>query len=156
MSHTPEIAAPLSGGGFSNFFLRESYQNDAVQFYLRIIGKKYSGFYKCVVPWQNLTRLAILTWCKFCSPFGRAYPDIAAQAMHCGVVVDGEFVIKDGTSCSTPVRTISLRSLEREADHRHTDHGRRCLAAERLSDFKRQETSRLPQPLAVRHRSPRL
>ena len=48
MSHTPEIAAPLSGGGFSNFFLRESYQNDAVQFYLRIIGNKYKGFYKCV------------------------------------------------------------------------------------------------------------
>ncbi|KAI9431520.1 subtilisin-like protein [Lactarius indigo] len=80
-SHTPEIAASISGGGFSNIFPRPDYQDFAVPFYLYIIGNRYNGFY---------------------STEGRGYPDIAAQAFHCGIIVDGEFMHKDGTSCATP------------------------------------------------------
>ncbi|KAH8994235.1 peptidase S8/S53 domain-containing protein [Lactarius akahatsu] len=80
-SYAPEIAASISSGGFSNVFQRPDYQNIAVPFYLHILGDQYNGFYGAE---------------------GRGYPDIAAQAFHCGIVVDGEFMHIDGTSCATP------------------------------------------------------
>src|SRR6266702_1071511 len=43
-----EVAAMLSGGGFSNHFPRESYQDDAVLTFLKHLGSKYNGLYKCV------------------------------------------------------------------------------------------------------------
>ena len=42
----PEVAADLSGGGFSNYFSRPDYQDTAVSAYLRRIGGMYSGQYK--------------------------------------------------------------------------------------------------------------
>jgi len=42
----PEVAADLSGGGFSNYFSRPDYQDTAVSAYLRRIGGMYSGLYK--------------------------------------------------------------------------------------------------------------
>jgi len=44
----PEVAAMLSGGGFSNHFRRESYQDDAVLTFLQHFGTKYNGLYKWV------------------------------------------------------------------------------------------------------------
>ncbi len=44
----PEVAAPLSGGGFSMYFLRPPYQDDAVPTFLRNLGGTYNGLYKCV------------------------------------------------------------------------------------------------------------
>ncbi|KAH8989921.1 peptidase S8/S53 domain-containing protein [Lactarius hatsudake] len=78
-SHAPEIAASISGGGFSNVFQRPDYQNIAVPFYLHTLGDRYNWLLQ-----------------------GRGYPDIAAQAFHCGIVVNGEFMHIDGTSCATP------------------------------------------------------
>jgi tripeptidyl-peptidase-1 len=44
----PEKAASLSGGGFSNYFARPSYQNTTVANYLTSIGTKNHGFFKYV------------------------------------------------------------------------------------------------------------
>ena len=45
---SPEVAANFSGGGFSNYFPRPSYQNISVSSYLQNIGNKYSGLFKHV------------------------------------------------------------------------------------------------------------
>ena len=42
----PEIAASFSGGGFSNYFARPSYQNIAADDYLRAFGNQSSGLFK--------------------------------------------------------------------------------------------------------------
>jgi hypothetical protein len=44
----PEVAASLSGGGFSNYFTRPSYQDVAVSSYLTRIDGQYAGLFKCV------------------------------------------------------------------------------------------------------------
>ncbi len=47
----PEVAAHLSGGGFSNYFPRPWYQDGpkgAVLTYLEKLGSQYDGMYKCV------------------------------------------------------------------------------------------------------------
>lgn len=44
----PEVAASLSGGGFSNYFSRPSYQSTAVANYLTSIGTKNKGLFKYV------------------------------------------------------------------------------------------------------------
>ena len=48
MGLRPERGSPRSGGGFSAFFDREVYQNDAVTAYLRELKSEYAGRYKCV------------------------------------------------------------------------------------------------------------
>ncbi|KAG0085612.1 hypothetical protein BGZ93_000543 [Podila epicladia] len=65
----PEVAASFSGGGFSRYFDRPSYQNQAVSAYLAKLGNRDAG--------------------KF-SPAGRAYPDVAALADGYQVVVNGQ------------------------------------------------------------------
>ena len=47
-SYMPEVAASLSGGGFSNYFPRPPYQRLAVGGFIRTLGDRYSGLYKCV------------------------------------------------------------------------------------------------------------
>jgi tripeptidyl-peptidase I len=49
----PEVAAPLSRGGFSLIFPRESYQEAAVIPFLKQLGTDYSGLYKCVASWNQ-------------------------------------------------------------------------------------------------------
>ncbi|TFY50508.1 hypothetical protein EVG20_g11477, partial [Dentipellis fragilis] len=80
-SVNPEVTASLSGGGFSNYFARPSYQNTAVSTFLTQLGTKFAGRF-------NTT--------------GRAYPDVAAQAESFEIVVDGGVELVDGTSCSSP------------------------------------------------------
>ncbi len=47
--HITEVAAPLSGGGFSNHFLRPPYQDYAVHTFLQHLGSQHYGLYKCVL-----------------------------------------------------------------------------------------------------------
>ena len=47
-SHTPEAAAILSGGGFSNYFQRPGFQQKAVPSFFQHLGSQYQGKYKCV------------------------------------------------------------------------------------------------------------
>lgn len=76
-----------SGGGFSNYFARPSYQDEAVKSYLSALGDEYSGLF---------------------NSSGRAYPDISAQGQRYGTVWNGTTVILDGTSASTPCASAIL------------------------------------------------
>ncbi|KAH9077523.1 subtilisin-like protein [Lactarius deliciosus] len=78
----PEVAASLSGGGFSDYFARPEYQQQAVSTFLDNLGHQYSGLY---------------------SPDGRGIPDISAQARLIPIFHRGEEEIAKGTSCSTPI-----------------------------------------------------
>lgn len=84
----PEVAAydPAnhfsSGGGFSNYFGRPSYQDAAVTSYIQGLGTS--------VP-ANMYNAS-----------GRAYPDVAAQGQQYVVVWNGQNIQLDGTSASTP------------------------------------------------------
>ncbi|KAH8979432.1 subtilisin-like protein [Lactarius akahatsu] len=77
----PEVAAALSGGGFSNYFRRPAYQNVVVPAFLHSLGNQYDGI-----------------------PDGRGVPDISAQALNFVIVIHSAGARVSGTSCSTPVR----------------------------------------------------
>ncbi|KAH8987016.1 subtilisin-like protein [Lactarius akahatsu] len=79
--YNPEIAASLSGGGFSVHFPRPSYQDDAVPTFLLNLGGQYNGLY---------------------NPMGRGVPDIALQAMGYPIILKNRHKKVSGTSCSTP------------------------------------------------------
>ncbi|KAH9011132.1 peptidase S8/S53 domain-containing protein [Lactarius hengduanensis] len=87
--YDPEVAAPISGGGFSDYFPRPVYQDIAVSAFLERQGTQYTGLY---------------------SPEGRGIPDIAAQALKFQIVVDDEDYVVGGTSCSTPL-TINAQTV---------------------------------------------
>ncbi|KAH9170354.1 subtilisin-like protein [Lactarius sanguifluus] len=80
--YNPEIAASpsLSGGGFSVYFPRPSYQDDAVLTFLSNLGGQYKGLF---------------------NPKGRGVPDIALQAMRFPIVLKNRRKKVSGTSCST-------------------------------------------------------
>ncbi|KAH8994285.1 subtilisin-like protein [Lactarius akahatsu] len=86
---SPEVAASLSGGGFSNYFERPPYQADAVPPFLQTLGDKYRGYYH---------------------PGGRGVPDISAQALNVLFFIEGKLEVGSGTSASTPI-TAGIFSL---------------------------------------------
>ncbi|KAH8978301.1 subtilisin-like protein [Lactarius deliciosus] len=77
----PEVAAKLSGGGFSNHFPRPKYQDHDVPNFLEQLGSKYDGLY---------------------NPTGRGIPDLAAQAVDLHVIIGNDGFTADGTSGATP------------------------------------------------------
>ncbi|KAH8993819.1 subtilisin-like protein [Lactarius hatsudake] len=79
--YNPEVAASLSGGGFSVYFRRPSYQNNAVPTFLRTLGGRYNGFY---------------------NPGGRGVPDIAVQAIDFRAIFKQATWTSGGTSCAVP------------------------------------------------------
>lgn len=79
---SPEIAASLSSGGFSNYFARPSYQANAVSSYLKGLGNTNAGLF-------NKT--------------SRAFPDIAAPAENVVIALSGQFGLVAGTSCASPI-----------------------------------------------------
>ncbi|KAF8260499.1 subtilisin-like protein [Lactarius quietus] len=78
----PEVGAKLSGGGFSTYFARPSYQKDVIPPYLDSIGNLYEGLY---------------------SDGGRGMPDISAQAVNYVITMSGASKLVNGTSASAPV-----------------------------------------------------
>ncbi|KAJ7834704.1 subtilisin-like protein, partial [Mycena olivaceomarginata] len=89
---SPENGASLSGGGFSSFFARPSYQNTLVGSYLANQNTKYA-------PWQTST--------------GRAVPDVSAR--HQGSIVqNGDSVAVGGTSMASPVFASVIALLNNE------------------------------------------
>ncbi|KAH9011372.1 subtilisin-like protein [Lactarius pseudohatsudake] len=78
----PEVAASLSGGGFSDYFSRPVYQTVAVPTYLEKLGHRYQGRYNAK---------------------GRGIPDISAQAHQCEFVHREQYYTEDGTSCAVPI-----------------------------------------------------
>ncbi|KAH9016946.1 subtilisin-like protein [Lactarius pseudohatsudake] len=80
--HDPEIAASLSGGGFSNYFGRPDYQEQAVTEFLQHLGDQYQGKYNAS---------------------SRGIPDISAQALRFPIILKGKEYLLSGTSASTPI-----------------------------------------------------
>ncbi|KAH9053077.1 subtilisin-like protein [Lactarius vividus] len=77
----PEVAAELSGGGFSNYFGRPPYQNVVVPAFLQRLGSQYNGMY---------------------NPGGRGVPDVSAQALNFIIILHTSPSHVSGTSCATP------------------------------------------------------
>ncbi|KAH9041304.1 subtilisin-like protein [Lactarius pseudohatsudake] len=77
----PEVAAPLSSGGFSNVFKRPDYQTDAVLGFFQQLGNQYSGLYNAS---------------------SRGFPDVSAQALGFMFILDDDLDSMTGTSCSAP------------------------------------------------------
>ena len=73
----------VTGGGFSNYFTRPSYQAQAVSTYIEGLGSLHEGMY---------------------NRSGRGYPDVATQGYHYIGVWNGtrEGLVFDGTSASAP------------------------------------------------------
>ncbi|THV08230.1 tripeptidyl peptidase A [Dendrothele bispora CBS 962.96] len=81
----PEIAVFFSGGGFSNFFARPAYQDEAVKKFLDTLPPgTFEGLF---------------------NPNGRAIPDVAAQGERFRVFLAGEAISVAGTSASSPAFT---------------------------------------------------
>ncbi|KAI9451104.1 subtilisin-like protein [Lactarius psammicola] len=78
----PEVAASLSGGGFSNHFPRPDYQDEAVPTFLQDLGSKYNGFYNAD---------------------GRGIPDISAQALGLPFILNNKPLLSFGTSGAAPI-----------------------------------------------------
>ncbi len=78
----PEIVATdagngfVSGGGFSNYFARPSYQDKVVPAYITSLNGQFKNLFNAS---------------------GRGYPDIAAQGFHFLVAWNGSFISLDGT-----------------------------------------------------------
>jgi len=95
-----EMAWEYSGGGFSNFFSRPPYQNQAVEQYL-----------------QNFTD--VLPSRDRYNPNGRAVPDISVAATHYQVLMQGYWGNVSGTSAGAPV----WAGLVTELNHRRLKSG---------------------------------
>jgi len=81
-TNVPEVAVSFSGGGFSHYFARPSYQDAAVEAFLENLPNgTYEGLF---------------------NPNGRAFPDVSAQANNFLVVIGGEQGLIGGTSASAP------------------------------------------------------
>ncbi|KAH8985664.1 subtilisin-like protein [Lactarius akahatsu] len=80
--YQPEVAAVLSGGGFSDHFKRPPYQRQAVPTFLEDLGSRYQGLYNAS---------------------GRGTPDIAAQSINLAIFLNGQEKMASGTSIATPV-----------------------------------------------------
>lgn len=78
----PVEGAEFSTGGFSNYFARPEWQNDAVDAYISALGDSHKGLY---------------------NESGRAFPDISATGTNYAIQVGGYQTDVYGTSASTPV-----------------------------------------------------
>lgn len=78
----PPQGASFSSGGFSQYFKRPQWQAAAVDGYVKALGGHLQGYY---------------------DPNMRAIPDISAVGTQFMTIVNGEPVMLDGTSASTPV-----------------------------------------------------
>lgn len=72
----------MSSGGFSNYFPRPSYQEEAVSAYTQYLGSTYEGRY---------------------NSSGRGIPDVAALAVNFTIIWSEPDKLINGTSASGPV-----------------------------------------------------
>ncbi|KAH8985669.1 peptidase S8/S53 domain-containing protein [Lactarius akahatsu] len=84
--YEPEVVADFSAGGFSDYFKRPSYQEEAVSTFLQDLRNQYQGF-------SSL----------FASRFGRGIPVIATQAVRPPIFFNGSEQKEIGTSIAAPV-----------------------------------------------------
>ncbi|KAI9437215.1 peptidase S8/S53 domain-containing protein [Lactarius indigo] len=86
----PEVGADFSGGGFSNHFERQKYQQQVVSSFLEDLGSRYEGLYNAS---------------------GCGIPNIAAYGTGFPLFFKGEEEVAAGTSGSTPVCWVGIISL---------------------------------------------
>ncbi|KAF9974752.1 hypothetical protein BGZ75_000719 [Mortierella antarctica] len=91
---SPEVAASSSGGGFSKYFTAPDWQTSAVATFFGGLGTNFDGQF---------------------NKAGRAVPDVATQSRNFQIVVGGQIVTFEGTSCSATVfgAVISLLNDQR-------------------------------------------
>ncbi|KAB8237172.1 polynucleotide 3'-phosphatase [Aspergillus alliaceus] len=77
----PEVAVYFSSGGFSDYWGRPEWQDEAVSSFLEANGDKWDGLYNAS---------------------GRAFPDVSAQGVNYAVYDKGVLGQFDGTSASAP------------------------------------------------------
>ncbi|KIY73845.1 tripeptidyl peptidase A [Cylindrobasidium torrendii FP15055 ss-10] len=77
----PEVAVDFSGGGFSDYFARPSWQDDVVPAYIEKVSETYDSYF---------------------NKSGRGIPDISAQADNYRVFYQGKAGHVGGTSASAP------------------------------------------------------
>ncbi|KAL6905075.1 peptidase S8/S53 domain-containing protein, partial [Trichoderma evansii] len=90
----PERAANFSAGGFSDYFARPEWQDEAVDGYLQLYGNEWKDYYNAS---------------------GRGFPDVAAQGVNYRFWNHGRSDLTSGTSVSTPVFAALIALLN---DHR--------------------------------------
>lgn len=93
-----EEAASFSSGGFSDIFPIPSFQSAAVAEYLEVIGDLNSG--------------------KF-NGAGRGFPDVAFNGVDFNIIVNGDTMKVDGTSCSTPSLAAFIGLIDTELMDAH-------------------------------------
>lgn len=96
-----------SAGGFSNYFLRPWYQEEAVEEYFRIAEPSY--------PWYAELNVDLNTTKGMYNRIGRAFPDVAANGAFFESYLDGELVHFFGSSLASPLfaSVITLINEER-------------------------------------------
>lgn len=77
----PEVAAPFSSGGFSNYFSRPVYQEAIVPRFLATLPEDFAGTF---------------------NRDGRGYPDVSTQGVNFQVAVAGRIGGISGTSAASP------------------------------------------------------
>jgi tripeptidyl-peptidase-1 len=96
----PEVAVLsgdfTSGGGFSNFFARPSYQDDAVKSYF---GKNAPA----IIPSKKLYNAS-----------GRGFPDVSANGLNTVVIYEGQQTESGGTSASAPIFASIINLINEE------------------------------------------
>ncbi|KAI0283619.1 tripeptidyl peptidase A [Russula aff. rugulosa BPL654] len=90
----PEVAASLSGGGFSNYFLARPIRTEPS---LRTS--------------KALVASILASLNTVLSAAGRGYPDISAQAINFLIVWNGKVASTNGTSCATPTAASVISLL---------------------------------------------
>ncbi|RMJ15684.1 hypothetical protein CDV36_004623 [Fusarium kuroshium] len=85
---TPEIAWDGSSGGFSKYFARPSYQNQAVKTYMKTVSDKTKKYYAPYTNWN-----------------GRGFPDVSGHSVSPDyeVIYAGKQGRSGGTSAAAPV-----------------------------------------------------
>ena len=89
----PPRGAVFSGGGFSQYFPRESWQDEFVDGYIQALGGHLEGYYNGSM---------------------RATPDISAIGADFQTIVGRKRVVLDGTSASTPVMAAMIALVNEE------------------------------------------
>ncbi len=89
-SNDPPRAADFSSGGFSNYFKRPAWQDQAVEAYIKALDGRLDGLY---------------------DPSMRAFPDISAVGTNILVYAEGKPAILQGTSASAPVIASMLAAV---------------------------------------------
>ena len=100
--------------------------------YLNYLETEYEDLYKCA----RCCDLDLFLLCNLCSPEGRGYPDISAQAFNFSLIYGNTEYVEDGTIFSVsvcfsllPAPSSLHRLLPRHsADRKCPDGGRHYLA----------------------------